>query len=86
MEKQLFPGRENEILTAIHALQNPVLEFHELPLVAVLPDTVGNHLSTPRLPGALMRRALAFCSPLRCRLRCIVTASYKCAMSPDNSC
>jgi hypothetical protein len=28
MEKQLLPGRENEVLTAIHTLQNPVLEFH----------------------------------------------------------
>lgn len=28
VEEKLFPGRENEILSAINALQNPVLEFH----------------------------------------------------------
>jgi hypothetical protein len=28
MEKQLFPCRENEIFTAVNALDNLVLEFH----------------------------------------------------------
>jgi hypothetical protein len=41
VKEKLFPSRKNEILPAVNALQNPVLEFHpSCPFVAVLPDTV----------------------------------------------
>ena len=57
MEEQLFPGRENEVLSAVNALQNSVLEFHpSCPFVAVLPDTVAT-AECNAAPDALIRRA-----------------------------
>jgi hypothetical protein len=41
VEEKLFARRKYEVLPAVNALQNPVLEFHpSCPFVAVLPDTV----------------------------------------------
>ena len=56
MEEQLFSRGKDEILPAVNALQNPVLEFHpSCPFVAVLSNTVAT-TECNAAPDAFIRR------------------------------
>lgn len=60
VEEKLFSRGKNEVLPAVNALQNPVLEFHpSCPFVAVLSNTV----ATPECnaaPDAFIRRVQSY--------------------------
>jgi hypothetical protein len=91
VKEKLFARRKNEVLSAVNALQNPVLEFHpSCPFIAVLPDTVAT-TECNAAPDALIAVPRVTCStpqhrPNEIRAAYFLPLRYECGLLIENPC
>ncbi len=82
VEEKLLSRGENEILPAVNALQNPVLEFHpSCPFVAVLSNTVAT-TECNAAPDAFIRRVQSYVFDRQCEMTTLLV-TYHCVMNAD---